>query len=80
MKRAGFVVVSEGRYPGQRVRLDGEAIEPFTANAMAIGLPVGPGHHAIEITYEPAYGKLVPASMLGKSSIPDSVPSRVNFA
>ena len=61
----GFVVVSETRYPGQELRLDGEPVEPFTANGMVLGIPVDVGHHLLELAYRPSYRHLVPLSAIG---------------
>lgn len=65
VERAAYLVVSETRYPGQRVSLDGRQVTPFAAQGILIGLPVTPGEHEVVVEYRPAYRWLVWAAWLG---------------
>ena len=55
LERPGFLVVSETSYPGQRVTLDGHAVEPFLANGIAIGLALERGSHEVVVEFRPWY-------------------------
>lgn len=50
---AGVVVVNETYYPGWRARVDGRAADIVPVNVQFRGLLVGPGHHRIELEYQP---------------------------
>jgi hypothetical protein len=65
LRRGGFLVISETRYPGREVRVDGKPTATFAADGDLIGLPIEAGAHVVELDYRPRYRRLVPLSVLG---------------
>jgi hypothetical protein len=55
LERPGFLVISETRYPGQRVTLDGKPVETFVANGITLGLAVERGSHEVVVEFRPWY-------------------------
>ncbi|MCC6523351.1 MAG: hypothetical protein IT373_11865 [Polyangiaceae bacterium] len=51
----GYLVISDTRYPGQIVTLDGAEVEPFTANGFVLGLALEAGEHTVTVRYRPWY-------------------------
>ena len=53
LERPGLLVVSEGRYPGWKARLDGREVPIHRANVMMRAVVVPAGEHEVTFTYEP---------------------------
>ena len=50
----GVVVLTDTWYPGWKARVDGEEVDVERVDYVMRGVPVEPGEHTIEFTYEPA--------------------------
>ncbi len=50
----GILILAEASYPAWRASVDGKAAELLTAGGWGRAVEIGPGTHAVEITYDPA--------------------------
>ncbi len=50
----GILILAEASYPAWRVVVDGKAAELSTAGGWWRAVEIGPGTHAVEMTYDPA--------------------------
>jgi uncharacterized membrane protein YfhO len=55
LRDPGLLVLSEGYYPGWRVRVDGEEAPLFRVNLMMRGTVLGPGEHDVRFEFRSAW-------------------------
>ncbi len=53
MDRPGWLVITETRYPGQVVTVDGEPVETFQTDYLFQGVPLPAGEHEVTYAYAP---------------------------
>jgi uncharacterized membrane protein YfhO len=51
----GYVVISEGAYPGWEAEIDGEAVTLLTANYGIRAVPVNENTRRVDLTYQPGF-------------------------
>jgi hypothetical protein len=52
-KAAGYVVLTDLFYPGWRATVDGASVPMYQANYLFRAARIGPGHHTVELAYDP---------------------------
>lgn len=55
LERDGWLVITETRYPGQVVEVDGEPVPTYQTNYLFQGLPLSAGEHRITWAYRPRH-------------------------
>ncbi|MEW5949890.1 MAG: YfhO family protein [Thermodesulfobacteriota bacterium] len=66
--QSGLVVINEGYHPGWTAHIDGKESEILRANYLFMALPLGPGKHYVELSFEPPafrFGLIISCLTLG---------------
>jgi hypothetical protein len=51
-ERPGYLVMTQGAYPGWKARIDGKKTPILMAYGFLTALPIGPGNHQVRFTYQ----------------------------